>query len=101
MEADDLDLFGAIETLLVALSFHLQSKEEIVKVWVHLGEKLGVDEVFPHTQVVVSHDENGNPQPILLTSSPSKELVEYITGEGFLTDKVAAICHKEIKEIGH
>jgi hypothetical protein len=98
---EDLDLFGTIEMLLTSLSYHLQSKEEILKVWVHLGEKIGVQDIFPHSQVVITQDEDGNYQPVMMVSSPTKELVDYITDSEFLTDGVVAICLDDIKKLGH
>jgi hypothetical protein len=98
---NDIDYIEILEEITQNLSYMLDSKESTLKLWLLLGEKLGLNDILPYVQVVSTPDDNGHIQPIMMVASPSKELSEYLGSQDFLTEKIALLCLEEIKKIGH
>lgn len=99
MNDDEVDLMEVLEGLVTQVSYLCETKQDILKVWIHFGRLLGINMVLPHVRVAMTEDDKGNLQPILLVASPCSELSDYMTSTNLITEKIADICLEEIKQI--
>jgi len=93
------DLIEVVENLVRQVSFMCETKQDVLKFWIHFGRLLGLDHSLPHVRVAMTEDKKGNLQPVVLVATPSPELSEYLTSTHTITEKIADICLEEIENI--
>jgi hypothetical protein len=98
MNNDQINPMEVLEVILNSLVTNTISKEELIKLWFHIGRLMGVEEVFPEMQVITTPDERGDKHPILLVGTTSSFVADYLTDPNILTQEIARLCLKEIKE---
>lgn len=82
-----MDTTEIFEEILRILSLSAQSHEELVRIWINLGKRLGVFVFMPHIRVVVYEDEESERHLISVIASPSEEVVEHLASEENLSDE--------------
>jgi hypothetical protein len=99
MDNDSIDPLEVLQAILNSLTPQLESKDDIIKFWFYIGRMMGIEDIFPEMQVVVTPDDEGNNQPVLLVGTLLPHIIEVLTSERVLTENLAQLCLAEIKEI--
>lgn len=99
MEDNPIDPIEILQSILNNIVDQSDSKEELIKMWFYIGRMMGIEKVFPEMQVVVIEDDEEKRQPILLVGTLHPLIVDYLTGENIITEDIAKLCLKEIKNI--
>lgn len=99
MSEDTIDPLDVLQAILNNLTTQLDAKDDIIKFWFYIGRMLGIEDIFPEMQVVVTPDEDGVNQPVLLVGTLIPHVVEVLTSERVLTEQLAQWCLEEIREI--
>ncbi len=75
-----------------------QSKtpQELMSVWISIGKRLGIEDIFAHLKVVVYEDEYEQQRMVGFVGSPSEEVVEILSSEVVFTEY---ICEKAVESI--
>jgi len=85
----DKEPLKTFENLMRLLSSEAKDGEELIRIWINLGLKLGVDIYFPHIKVVIHRDEeSGKKDMIALIGSFSEEIVEELSSEEVLNESL-------------
>ena len=99
MSNDAIDPIEILQAILNNIIAQSESKEELIKLWFYVGRMMGVERIFPEMQVIVTPDEEGVNQPILLLGSLHHLVIEYLSNEHTMTEELAQLCLREIKII--
>jgi hypothetical protein len=67
--------------------------------WFYVGRMMGVERIFPELRVLVTADDKGENQPILLIGTLHSLVVDYLTDEKLITEDLANLCLREIRDI--
>lgn len=89
------EVLQAILDNLVGLT---ESKEDLIKLWFYLGRLMGIENIFPELQVVVTQDDNEERQPVLMIGTLSPVVLELLTNTDILTEDIAQLCLQVIKD---
>ena len=99
MDEDALDPIGVLQAILNEIVSQSDSKEELIKMWFYVGRMMGVERIFPELRVLVTADDKGENQPILLIGTRHSLVVDYLTDEKLITEDLANLCLREIRDI--
>jgi hypothetical protein len=99
MDEDALDPIGVLQAILNEIVSQSDSKEELIKMWFYVGRMMGVERIFPELRVLVTADDKGENQPILLIGTLHSLVVDYLTDEKLITEDLANLCLREIRDI--
>ncbi len=99
MSDEAIDPVEVLQAILNNLVSSTDTKEETIKLWFYIGRMMGISDIFPEMQVVVTPDDNGVNQPVLLVGTLVPHVVEVLTSERVLTEDLAQWCLEEIAEI--
>ena len=99
MDEDALDPIGVLQAILNESVSQSDSKEELIKMWFYVGRMMGVERIFPELRVLVTADDKGENQPILLIGTLHSLVVDYLTDEKLITEDLANLCLREIRDI--
>lgn len=99
MSNDQIDPIEVLQSLLNNIVSSSESKEELIRMWFYIGRMMGISDIFPEMQVVVTPDKEGENQPVLLIGTLLPLVVEHLTSEKILTEDLANLCLEEIKAI--
>jgi hypothetical protein len=99
MSDDNIDPLEVLQAILNSLTPQLESKDDLIKFWFYIGRMMGIEDIFPEMQVVVTPDEEGVNQPVLLVGTLIPHVVDILTSEKVLTEQLAQWCLEEIKDI--
>lgn len=99
MEDNPIDPVEVLQAILNNIVHQSDSKEELIKMWFYIGRMMGIEKIFPEMQVVVTEDEQAQRQPILLVGTLHHLVVEYLTGENIISEDIAKLCLREIKNM--
>ena len=99
MSKDQTDPIVVLQSLLNSIIASSESKEELIRIWFYIGRMMGISEIFPEMQVVVTPNKQGENQPVLLIGTVLPLVVDLLTSEGVLTEDLANLCLEEIKAI--
>tara|TARA_B100000073_G_scaffold344455_1_gene351310 strand:- start:1293 stop:1625 length:333 start_codon:yes stop_codon:yes gene_type:complete len=92
-EIDITELFDYSIKLLAEQS---KTPQELISVWISIGKRLGVEEIFAHLKVVVYEDDYDEQRIVGFVGSPSEEAVELLSSEYVFTEY---ICEKAVEAI--
>ena len=80
------------DELMYGLAKEAKDKEELIRIWINIGLKLGIDEIFPHLKVIVHKEEEDNEleegEIVALIGSYSDYLVEELSSDEVLTPEL-------------
>ena len=96
---DSIDPVEVLQAILDNIVGNTDSKEELIKLWFYVGRMMGIEKIFPEMQVVVTPDENGENQPIILIGTLHALVVEYMTSQNVVSEDIAHICLREIEKL--
>ena len=99
MDEDALDPIGVLQAILNEIVSQSDSKEELIKMWFYVGRMMGVERIFPELRVLVTAADKGENQPILLIGTLHSLVVDYLTDEKLITEDLANLCLREIRDI--
>jgi hypothetical protein len=99
MSKDQTDPIVVLQSLLNSIIASSESKEELIRIWFYIGRMMGISEIFPEMQVVVTPNKQGENQPVLLIGTVLPLVVDLLTSEGVLTEDLANLCLEEIKAL--
>lgn len=97
MDNDSIDPVELLQIILNKIVAQSESKEELIKMWFFIGRMMGIENIFPEMQVLVTLDKNDNRQPILLVGTLHPLVVDYLTDEKIITEDLANLCLREIE----
>lgn len=97
MDNDSIDPVEVLQAILNNIVAQSDSKEELIKMWFYVGRMMGIDRIFPEMQVVVTPDNNNDPQPILLVGTLHPLVMDYLTDEKVISEDLADLCLREIE----
>jgi hypothetical protein len=80
------DLFESILRQIVNEAKH---PEEIIQIWVSLGKRMGIEDIFPAYKLVVLQQEDGSRETLAFIASTSHTVVEYLTSENIFHEEVS------------
>jgi hypothetical protein len=98
MDDEQIDPTEVLQVILNNLVANA-SKEEIIKIWFFLGNMMGLEDIFPELRVILTPDNQGENQPILVIGTLIPLVVEHLTSEETLTESLAQKCLDKIKRI--
>lgn len=99
MDNDPIDPIEVLQAILNNIVAQSESKEDLIKLWFYVGRMMGIDRIFPEMQVMTTPDDNDVNQPILLVGTLHHLVIEYLTDQKILTEDIAQLCLREIKEM--
>ena len=99
MDEDALDPVEVLQAILNEIVSQSDSKEELIKMWFYVGRMMGIERIFPELRVLVTADDRGENQPILLVGTLHSLVVDYLTDEKLITEDLANLCLREIRDI--
>ena len=99
MDEDALDPIGVLQAILNEIVSQSDSKEELIKMWFYVGRMMGVERIFPELRVLVTADDKGENQPILLIGTLHSLVVDCLTDEKLITEDLTNLCLREIRDI--
>ncbi len=99
MDEDALDPVEVLQAILNEIVSQSDSKEELIKMWFYVGRMMGMERIFPELRVLVTADDRGENQPILLVGTLHSLVVDYLTDEKLITEDLANLCLREIRDI--
>lgn len=99
MDNDSIDPVEVLQAILNNIVAQSESKEDLIKLWFYVGRMMGIERIFPEMQVVTTPDENDVNQPVLLIGTLHPLVIEYLTDQKILTEDIAQICLREIKDM--
>jgi hypothetical protein len=89
MDFTNEELKSLFDRTISALTSEAETSEELIRIWINIGMKLGIEYYFPHLKVIVHSEEEGQRREILaLIGSASEEVVEYLSSEETMNDEV-------------
>ena len=92
-----------LEELLRQLASQADNDEELLKVWINIGERMGLFLVIPHIKVIIYEDENEERHPIGLIGSPEPMVIDYLTSPDLFPHEICEISLEALKNlrVGH
>ena len=99
MDEDALDPVEVLQAILNEIVSQSDSKEDLIKMWFYVGRMMGMERIFPELRVLVTADDRGENQPILLVGTLHSLVVDYLTDEKLITEDLANLCLREIRDI--
>ena len=99
MADESIDPVEVLQAILNNLVSSSDTKEDVIKLWFYIGRMMGISDIFPEMQVVVTPDDEGKNEPVLLVGTLVPYIVDMLTSEKVLTEDLARLCLEEIKEI--
>jgi hypothetical protein len=99
MDNDSIDPVEVLQAILNNIVAQSESKEDLIKLWFYVGRMMGIERIFPEMQVMTTPDDNDVNQPILLVGTSHPLVIEYLTDQKILTEDIAQLCLREIKEM--
>lgn len=99
MDKDALDPVEVLQVIINNIISQSNSKKELIKIWFYIGRMMGIENIFPEMQVIVTPDENNVEQPILLIGTLHPLVVDYLTDEKVISEDIANLCLREIKNM--
>jgi len=96
---DTIDPLDILQTILNSITAQVESKEEIIKHWFHIGNMMGIDHIFPEMHVIVTPDEEGIVHPIILVGSIHPLVIDHLTEPKIIKDEILEVCLEKIKEM--
>lgn len=91
---------GAIEIferMLKQIAEEAQSPEDVLRVWITLGQRIGVLEVFPHFKIISYEHEKGV-DVVGFVACPSEIALEFLSSEATFNDVVCNECVRALEE---
>tara|TARA_B100001287_G_C22641176_1_gene510225 strand:+ start:1097 stop:1414 length:318 start_codon:yes stop_codon:yes gene_type:complete len=96
---DSVDPVEVLQAILNNIVSNSDSKEELIKLWFYIGRMMGIEKIFPEMQVIVTPDDKGVNQPIILIGTLHELVVEYLTSQNVISEDIAHICLREIEKL--
>lgn len=87
------DLF---DNILRQIAYEANTPEEVIQIWVSIGKRLGVDDIFPAFKLIVLQDDDGSRNILGFIASPSDMVVEYLSSEDIFHGD---ICEEALRSI--
>ena len=95
---NEIDITELFEYSIKLLAEQSQTPQELVSVWISIGKKLGVEEIFSSLKVVMYEDENEEQHMVGFVGSPSEEVTEIISSEVVFNEYICDTAVEAIRE---
>jgi hypothetical protein len=87
------------DQILSVLASSAEGHEELIRIWINLGKRLGVCVFLPYIRVVVYEDEEKERHLISIVASPSEEVADELASSERISDEMIISAIKSIVEI--
>ena len=98
MDFTNEELKSLFDRTISALTSEAETSEELIRIWINIGMKLGIEYYFPHLKVIVHSEEEGGREILALIGSASEEVVEYLSSEEIMNDEVVEKILEDIEK---
>lgn len=101
MSADenDLDIAEIFYASLTLVAEQAQSPSDLLKVWISLGKRIGIDEIIPHLKVVLYESEEGGRNIVGIVGAPSEDVVTHLSSEKVFNEMLCQASVRALEEM--
>lgn len=93
---NEIDITELFEYSIKLLAEQAETPQELISVWINLGKRLGVEDIFSSLKIVLYEDDNQEQHMVGFVGSPSEEVTEILSSEIVFNEY---ICDRAVEAI--